>query len=91
MDFVIDALAAYRITRLVTEDTITEPIRERIEARAIISGRKRLAKLVSCPWCVGVYVGVGVVVARAVAPRQWAVAARALALSAATGIVAERA
>ena len=29
-DFVIDALATYRITRLITEDTITEPVREAV-------------------------------------------------------------
>lgn len=43
----------------------------------------RLATLVSCRWCAGTWVAAGVVAARLLAPRQWAVVARALALSSA--------
>lgn len=42
----------------------------------------RLATLVTCRWCAGVWIAAGVVVARTAAPRAWAPVARGLALSA---------
>lgn len=48
----------------------------------------KLAFLISCPWCAGMYVAAGVAVARRLAPRPWGALARVLALSAAAGIIA---
>jgi hypothetical protein len=42
----------------------------------------RLATLVTCRWCAGMWIAAGVTAARLVAPRTWDVAARGLALSA---------
>jgi hypothetical protein len=42
----------------------------------------RLATLVTCRWCAGVWIAAGVVVARTAAPRAWTPVARGLALSA---------
>ena len=48
--FVIITLAAARVTRLVTTDSITEPLRERLT-------RWPLAyELVTCPWCIGFWI-----------------------------------
>jgi hypothetical protein len=77
MEFVIDTLAAARIVRLVTEDTITEPARAWIDEHA----PEKLSDLVTCPWCMGVWVAAGVFAARRVAPRAWDPLARALALA----------
>lgn len=82
MMFVVDALAAYRITRLITEDTITAGLRDRVRSPV-------LRKFVNCPWCVGFWVSCGVVTARTVAPRTWAPVATAFALGATTGVIAE--
>lgn len=41
----------------------------------------KLATLVTCRWCAGVWIGAGVTAARHLAPRAWDVAARGLALS----------
>lgn len=50
-----------RLTRLVTADSITDPARDWIEAKAKAKlGKGAWAKfddLVSCPWCVSVWVG----------------------------------
>lgn len=78
LDLLIDAGAAYRLTLLVTTDEITQPLRDRIAADAPDSF---LDRLVNCPWCAGVWVGMGVAAARAIAPRPWSVAARGLALA----------
>jgi hypothetical protein len=42
----------------------------------------RLATLVTCRWCAGMWIAAGVTAARLTAPRAWEVAARSLALSA---------
>lgn len=47
------------------------------------------AAFIVCPWCVGMWIGLGVSVARVVAPRSWRWVARALALSELTGRLAE--
>ena len=63
------SLAAYRVTRLVTSDKITEPIFDRLRfglerrwyAKHGPEGsdthfNSKLAYLLSCPWCLGFWV-----------------------------------
>lgn len=119
---VIDALAAYRITRLVTADDITAPPREAlIRLDYIAAGRApdptdpdrvltddmtpapddtwtdvaltdddppALAKVLTCRWCAGIWVGFGVVAARRFAPRLWDPIARVLAAGAVAALLA---
>lgn len=108
---VIDALAAYRLTRLVTADTITEPPRRwlvqeayawqertlpEVQAGATVEERvaaddeepPKIATLLTCRWCAGVWCAAGVVLARRLAPRQWGVVADGLAISAAAALLA---
>lgn len=78
----VDALAVFRLTRLATRDTITEPLRARIPPDS------KLAELLACPYCAGFWVACGVAAARRIAPRVWGPLAEALAFSAVTGLVA---
>lgn len=48
----------------------------------------KLAILTTCPWCAGMWVALGVVAARNIAPRLWGPLAKALAISACSGLVA---
>lgn len=48
----------------------------------------RLATLVTCRWCAGMWIAAGVTAARLVAPRQWDPAAKALTLSAVAVLLA---
>jgi hypothetical protein len=48
----------------------------------------RLATLVTCRWCAGMWIAAGVTAARLTAPRAWDVAARGLALSSAAVLLA---
>ena len=48
----------------------------------------RLATLITCRWCAGMWIAAGVTAARLVAPRAWDVAARGLALSAGAVLLA---
>lgn len=112
----LDALATFRLTKLVTHDTLTVEARESLIAGAYRwAGREewgreqlisncpswaedvvpndcdppKLAVLVSCPWCSGMWIAIGVVALRRLVPRWWAPLAKALALSAAAGLTAE--
>lgn len=105
LDLVVDALACYRLTRLVTKDTVTEGFREGWIAAAYDNERDQSepgfdgprpwhetfendddppkgAYLITCPWCVGTYVAVAVVVARTLVPGVWRPVASAAALGA---------
>ncbi len=90
--FVVDALAVYRITRLVVDDVILDAPRERmfgwLDGRSSARPSK-VAELLDCSWCVAVWVAFGVVGLRGVLPRAWAPVARGLALSAVAGLISE--
>ena len=91
LDLLTDALAVKRLTRLVTEDTITEPLRNEIFKRFGPPETSRGVSFgVTCPHCVSIWLAAGVVTARIVFPRAWSVTARGLALSAVTSLLAER-
>ena len=81
IELAVDALATYRLTRLVVVDTITEPLRERVPEGTFVG------RLIDCPWCVGVWVGMGVALARHAFPRQWEPVARGLALASAAALL----
>lgn len=91
LDTAVDALAVKRITRLITEDVILEPIRERIWKR--FGGPQEsygISYMITCPHCVSIWVAAGVTVARIMVPKMWSPVASGLALSAVTSILAER-
>ena len=94
MNLLIDMLATFRLTRLATRDTITEPFRQQLRHAAMrqVDSPGIAAKvdtLISCPWCVGWWIAVAVVAARRLYPRAWEPVAAALAASAVTGLIAD--
>lgn len=108
----VDAVAAYRLTKLVTDDTITRGPREAVIREAylraghppeIVEGddltemaivdtvegtAPKIATLVTCRWCAGMWVGAGVIAARRLAPRAWSPVAETLAVAAAAALLA---
>jgi len=62
----VDALATYRITRLVTTDDLFAKPRDELVDALVRTGHPKLAELVECPYCVSVWAALGVVF---VAPR----------------------
>ena len=57
---IVYALAFIRIIGLITADTITEPIRDRIVVRLDDTEGSLgswLSYLITCPWCASVWVG----------------------------------
>lgn len=85
-----DALACYRLTKLVLDDRITQSLRERVFARFGDPNQSMVSFLITCPWCASPYAAAGVVAARRWAPRAWSPLADVLAMSAVTGLLAER-
>ena len=57
LDVVIDVAATARATRLVVDDEISRPAREKV---AEILPGSRLDYLVNCPYCVSVWAGFAV-------------------------------
>jgi hypothetical protein len=89
---VVDAAAAYRLTRLVVSDSITSTPRNAALRWTDAPGRgaqlrSRLGELLECYWCSGLWISAAVVAARRTIPDLWSPIARALALSTAVGLV----
>lgn len=84
-DLAVDALAAFRLARLVVKDDITQPLRDRIDERAKRDGQPWvfLQDLTGCMWCSGWHAAFVV----RLLPR-WV--RRALATAALVGLLAER-
>ncbi len=87
-DDVVDVLAVYRVTRFVTRDDFP-PMRTLREA-----AEKRLgddwAELLTCPWCMSIWLGFAFVATRSRLPRARRPVLTALAFSAITGIISEK-
>jgi hypothetical protein len=81
---VVSALAVYRLTRLITDDLITEPLRKAIEHLG-----EPWATGIECAWCVSVWVCAGSVAMWLLIPALWHVLAVVLALSAVAGLITE--
>jgi hypothetical protein len=79
----VGGLAVFRLTRLLVEDKIAEPIRDRLAANA----EGRLAYFVTCPWCVSMWVAGGWAAVTVAAPAVAAPVGAALAWSAVSGLL----
>lgn len=96
---VVQAAAAYRVTRLIQEDQLPPLpwLRQRMNGAAVRRGEKdelsaadllaaELTYMVNCPECLGFWVSAAVLLADVLVPRLWRPLATALALSAAVGL-----
>jgi hypothetical protein len=86
LEIAVDLLATYRLTRLATADAIGEPARLAVEERR--GEDSKLATLVRCRWCAGMWIAGGVVLARHLVPKAWDPMSKALAFSAGAGLLA---
>ena len=68
-----EVLATARLTRLVTEDSITQPFRYRIGHRDTL-----LNELVHCRMCMSVWAALAVIVLRRVKVMRWVISVLAL-------------
>lgn len=89
LGLLIDALATFRLVKLVRHDKITEPVREAVEARYGPADKSKVTYLFDCPWCLSIYFGLALTLLRHRWPRPVGLLARGLALSAMTGLTAQ--
>lgn len=85
---VLITLAVKRITRLVTEDKITEPLRDSV-AEKDPTPEKSLTYLVNCPMCVSVWASIFIWISYMLFPRATLLGARILASSEAVALYTE--
>ena len=96
-DLLLDALAVFRLWRLVALDEITEGPRSRWETWAHEHfdpkpepGRApqtaKIITLVGCPWCLGFWLCIAAVACKRLTPRVWSVVRVVLASSALVGL-----
>lgn len=87
---IVDALATYRITKLAIDDTF--PPVKALRKRAMNATKEGSwqEELLQCPWCLSFWIGLGVVVARRIAPGWWEPFGKAFAMSAVTGLLSEK-
>jgi Protein of unknown function (DUF1360) len=90
LSLLVDGLATYRLQKLVRDDKITEDLRNAVFHKFGEPHEHKLSYLVTCPWCLSLYAGLGLSFSRMIAPKATNAVARALALSAIAGIMAER-
>ena len=95
LDLLVDVLAVARITRLMTEDRVPLAwLRDRVKREAwkrhdssrAAHDEPYAVELFECPWCMSMWVGAGVLIARNVP--GWRPLARVLAASYVTGFLA---
>lgn len=82
----ISGLATYRLTRLMTRDTITAPLRERIWEKHPPHSSK-VGYLFTCEWCSSIYAASLLEISRIITPRWTARAEAVLAFSALAGLL----
>lgn len=80
---VLTALAVFRVSRLIVEDSITEPLREWTLARV----PDRIGELIECVWCVSFWVGLAATIGYAASPSVMFWLSLPFALSAVAGIL----
>jgi hypothetical protein len=85
----VDGLATYRLVKLVRDDRVTEPAREAVFARQGPPDRSKVSYLLSCPWCLSIYLGGLVTLGRRRWPLATSIMARSMALSALAGLANE--
>lgn len=82
------ALAAYRLWRLLAEDTILDRPREWSIHRLGEVGGEKFSLFITCPWCAGFWVSVGWWLAWVAWPHWALVAATPFAISALVALIA---
>lgn len=86
VEFIVMALAVYRLCRLIIEDTVTEKLRNQVWRR--FRPDRGVGYLITCYWCTGFWVASLVVTSYIIVPVPTMAVSLVLALSAGAGLVA---
>jgi hypothetical protein len=83
--FVILALAAFRLTHLITTDAIADGFRTKVWKKFPPS--TKIGYLITCNWCTGFWVSIFLVISYLVLPVATLVVSLVLAISASIGLI----
>lgn len=86
--YVIMALAAYRLTRLLTTDVILEDLREKVWKKYPPS--TKVGYLFTCNWCMSIWAATFIVALASLLPAVAYVVSLILSISALVGLVATK-
>jgi len=86
--FVVLALATYRLCRLIVEDTLLESLRNLVWRR--FPPTTKLGYLITCYWCTGIWASSLTICMYIIVPTPTFAVSLVLAMSAAVGIIAAR-
>jgi hypothetical protein len=86
--YLVLALAAFRVTRIITTDTIFEEIREKIWNR--FPPTTKFGYLFTCNWCTGFWVSLVFVLLHLLVPTIVFVVSLVLSISAIVGLLSDR-
>ena len=82
----VRGLATYRLTRLITRDEITAPLREKVwESHPPHSSK--VGYVLTCEWCSSVWAASALHLSRIIAPKTTRAVESVLALSAVAGLL----
>jgi hypothetical protein len=85
INFVILALAAFRLTHLITTDAIADGFRTKVWKKFPPS--TKIGYLITCNWCTGFWVSIFLVISYLVLPVATLVVSLILAISASIGLI----
>lgn len=88
-DVLVGGLASYRISRLLTTDEISEPIRRKIWKK-YPPETSLVGYAFTCDWCISMYSAAALLALRGIAPEVSKKVETVLALSAIAGIVSSK-
>lgn len=83
-----DTLAVYRLTKLITDDKITEDLRNLIFD--VFPKGHKMRYLITCGWCVSVWAALAIFTLRKISPETADFVSGVLATSAVTGVAYSR-
>jgi hypothetical protein len=86
--FLLLSLGAFRLTRLVTADAITEPLRQKIWSK--FPPNTFLGYLITCNWCFGMYISILFALGYFLVPTVMYVVSLVLSISAVIGLISNK-
>jgi hypothetical protein len=86
LDYIILALAVFRITRLITTDVIADKLRDKIWAKYPIH-KNGPGYIITCDWCTSIYVSSLVVLMYKITAEPTIAVCSVFALSAVAGLM----
>ena len=90
-DIISEPARQTAVTRLLRGSDVLDESGSDRTAQELVEAVKdppKLARLITCRWCAGVWIAGGVVVARTLAPRVWGPVAKGLAFSSGAALIA---